>query len=94
MPLNIQFTHKNNTQPTPLNTIDEELCALLNVPTDPSAYVEFWLDFIGQQVCVEGYELGTQALKDKVLSWDNSRLMVIHDYLVDNYSSKSWWSSH
>ena len=43
MPLNIQFTHKSNTKPTPLNALDEELCALLNVPNDPSAYVEFWL---------------------------------------------------
>lgn len=48
---------------------------------------------IGQEVCIEGYELGTQALKEKVISYGIPELVIIHDYLVENFTARTWWGS-
>lgn len=90
MALHIQFIKNGESTPTPLNTIDEELCTLLNEPINPSKYIHCWLDMIGQQVCIKGYELGTQTLREKVLTWDMPELVIIHDYLVENFTVRTW----
>lgn len=100
MSLNIEFTRKSHLstssnkskdKPTELHKIDEELCNLLGVEPDPYHYIELWLDMIGRQACIEGYELGTKALRDVVLSWDSPKLLIIHDYLAEHYTSYAWY---
>lgn len=90
MALYIEFTRKCEDTPTPLNVIDEELCSLLNESVNLSNYVHYWPTMIGQQVCIEGYELGTKALREKVISYDVPKLVTIHDYLVENFTAKTW----
>ena len=90
MALHIEFTRKGGSAPTPLNTIDEELCTLLGVSVDNTRYVHYWLDTIGSEACIEGQELGTQALRDKVMSWGIPPLIKILKYLEDNYTAHTW----
>lgn len=90
MALYIEFTRNGESTPTPLNTIDEELCSLLNESVNLSNYIHYWPTMIGQQVCIEGYELGTQTLREKVISYDMPELVIIHDYLVENFSARTW----
>lgn len=90
MALFIQLTRKGETEPTPLNKVDEELCSLLGVEVHNSQYVHHWLDFIGMECCVEGQELGSQALRDKVASWGIEPLILILGYLEENYTTTTW----
>lgn len=88
MALYIEFIRKGEA--TPLVQIDAEVCNLLQIEEDPDVFAYNWLSFIGQEASIEGYELGTQTLRKKVLSWDIPELVIIHDYLVYNYTARTW----
>jgi hypothetical protein len=90
MALYIQLIRKGETQPTPLNQIDLELCQLLGEEPDEHKYIHNWLDFIGMQLCIEGCELGSEALRDKVISWDIPELVTILKYLEENFTTNTW----
>lgn len=91
MALYIEFTRKNEDKPTELTQIDVEVCNLLGIEEDPDVFAYNWLSFIGQEACIEGYELGTQALRQKVISWDMPELITIQDYLVENFTARTWY---
>lgn len=90
--LNIEFIRKGETNPTPLNKIDEELCGVLGVDVDNSRYVHYWLDLIGSNACIEGRELGTQGLRDTIQAMCIPPLMDILNYLEENYTARTWYS--
>ncbi len=68
MPQCFCLTRKGAEKPTPLNTIDAELCDLLGVPVHPQHYVAGWFDSIGYLIA-SGRKLGSLELWAKLDEW-------------------------
>ncbi len=84
---------------TPLNTVDRELCRLLDIEEHPRCYVIGWFDCIGWLIaCKNDCDLGTPKLRAELLEWFDGgtneerylQMVKCLDYLEANYVSSSW----
>jgi len=96
MPQCFQLFKKGSTEPENLNKVDEELCKLTGDEIDPKYYCRNWFDLIGWNIAVNGLQLGSKELRDKIgqIDTDNGNKMLstkILPYLEDNYSSVSFY---
>ena len=98
MPNCFTLTRKNEDQPATLNSIDIELCALLNRPVDDKWYCANWYNIIGFALaCGQSLEQvrstliaqqADAAIGDEVTHY--SDLIKACDYLITNYKSDAW----
>lgn len=90
MPNCFQLFKKGSAEAVVLNKVDEELCALLDIPVDPEMYVIGWFDCIGWYIAM-GKPLGSQELRDKINSFPvKDKLLKCLDYLEEHYTSDAW----
>lgn len=106
MPNCFQLFKKGETEATPLNTIDREICILLAKPVDDRRYCVSWFDVIGFAISC-GRSLGSDSLRlsaanaYKAYKTDapeqeayyrmlNGQLKYVLEYLEKNYTSDAW----
>lgn len=87
MPNCFTLTRKSESEPIALATLDEELCALLNVPVDPRYYVEGWYDTIGFRLAV-GVALDSEEMTAAMC--DEPNMLRILAHLRENYTANAW----
>jgi len=88
MPNCFRLTKKGETAASPLNQIDDEMCAHFGVVPDVKMYYHGWYDFIGFLIAV-GKPLGSAELR-KSCEDLSPEMVAILDYLEANYTSDAW----
>ena len=89
MPNCFQLIPKDSNEPESLNSIDEKICMMLNIPIDAEKYCCYWYDTIGFKLAIgqnfaEIIErLTTEYGPDDV--W--TRIAI---WLNENYTSSAW----
>lgn len=102
MPNFYTLTKKEAKEPTALQKIDEELCALFNAPVHPKYYIYAWENTIGWMIAVNGYDwdqmrerlerVATESkepLTDSDLEWYAAILRII-DHFEKHYTTNAW----
>jgi hypothetical protein len=107
MPVCFQLTRKGEQAPTPLNTIDKELCLLLGKDVHPHMYVIGWFDCIGFKLAM-GCRLDSQEITTEIDDWfqeypDDDANTIARNlerkhgmlrclaYLQEHYTDRSWY---
>lgn len=90
--MNIEFTRKGESIPTPLNEVIEELYGYLGLPINNYKYVEYWLDIITSEMSIEECSLDSVFVRDRVVSLDIPEVVNMLDYLQENYTARTWRS--
>lgn len=88
MPVCFQLFRKGEEEPTPLQTIDEELCAHFQQPIHPTRYLDGWYDSIGFRLaCGDSWKKIREELKEY------EGLLLICSYLEKNFDPHHWRES-
>lgn len=94
MPNCFTLTRKGEDSPTPLSTIDKEICNLLNVEVHPRFYCTEcnWFDTIGFFIAT-GIPLHSEQMMQKIVDHCNGFLdtfLKVLRYLRDNYTDDAF----
>ena len=101
MPNCFQLTRKGETEPIGLNTLDAELCKMLDVECHPKYWVAGWYNSIGlavacgstleeQQKYYESDELYKEFGRDEKTVDYVEVMRKISKYLNENFVSSAW----
>lgn len=86
MPNCFAMTKIGESEPAKLVAIDEEICAMLGIPSDPVHWVHGWYDSIGLSLA-----LGKSLDEIVKIYADDPPLDRIAVYLRDHYTVKAWY---
>lgn len=97
MPNCFQLSRKTEPdKPVPLQTIDEEICRLLNEPVDPQYWCCSWYNAIGFSLaCGKTFD---QIREDLIRDWSDNgellsngvKLVRIVDWMKENFIPNAW----
>lgn len=88
MPVCFQLFRKGEDQPTPFQTIDEELCIFFNTPVHPTYWFRDWYNTIGF-----GLAVGGDWNRQREVFHDEPRILEVVDWLEARFTTKAWWES-
>lgn len=87
MPNCFSLTKKGETEPKALTKIDDEICEMLGVPSDPVMYAYYWYDIIGFRLAIgHSFEKIIQDLSND----GDGKLVQIAKWLNENYVANAW----
>lgn len=88
MPNCFTLTRKSNPEagPVPFATIDDEICAHLNVEANKAFWYAGWYDQIGLMIAI-----GKSWSEIREIFEDSTKLLPVIDYLETNFTPDVWY---
>lgn len=91
MPACFQLYKKGSSEPEKFTVIDEEICAMLDVPCDPVKWIYGWYDIIGFKLAIgKTFEQIVTDLEE----YNDVELLKITRWLMEHYTSNAWYTRH
>lgn len=97
MPACFQLFRKGESEAVPLNTIDEEICAYMELPVHDTLYCHDWFNTIGLKLAmgrsfdyiIGWYEGASMKTKGEDSEYYDT-LLKIAEFLNERFSANSW----